>query len=524
LTTADGKVQYSTFSTAGSYLSASNQRILGLGKQDSIREIRIRWPSGIEQAVAAPKVDHYLKVVEAVPVDSSPALSGAVGKSSRPVEVADLSSPRPIPEHVVSSALPPQLSLGLQNTPSPDPTTDSKALAMAKYRSAESLLKQNKVPQATEALNTAIQLQPNFVEAHFALAVILALQGKEHYGTAIDHFLTVLQLDPNHVDARINLGKLLEQEGDFEGAAAALKEALPLAGQRADLYVMLGQDQRRAEKYSDAIQSFRRALELDPRVPGGHYGLGMTLRSLGDIPAARTEFELALKVDPADPLAHYQLGRFLILQKDLLEAARHLEESVRLKPDLADAYAKLGVVYKSLERNEEAEKAFRTAVRLNPQMEKASYGLAQLLQAEGKTEEAQKVFEHVRQLKANSSALADASSLNAMGVVRMNAGDLDEALEKFRAALALDHLYAAAAYNHGLVLARQGKATEAIDSFKEAIRLRPGFVLAHYGLGLALRLAGDPTADAQLHKAQLMQRLVPQAGNVNKTPSTEEPD
>jgi len=106
----------------------------------------------------------------------------------------------------------------------------------------------------------------------------------------------------------------------------------------------------------------------------------------------------------------------------------------------------------------------------------------------------------------------------------MNSGELDEALEKFRAALTLDPTYAAAAYNQGLVLARQGKTPEAIQSFRTAIRLRPGFVLAHYGLGLLLQLAGDPLADEQLRKAQLMKRLVPQAGDMNKTTSAEDPD
>ena len=523
LTTANDRVLYNMVSTAGSYLSANDSRVVfGIGGEQSIKEIRVQWPSGIEQVISTPKPDQFLKVVEAIP-RANPTLSGSVGKSSS-TESASPTDPGPIPVLPVSAPPAAQLSSGPQDSSPPARKADTNPAAAAKYRLAESLLKENKAAEAAEALKDAIRLQPNFTEARFALAVVLALQGKENYGTAIDHFLTVLQLDPKHVDARVNLGKLLEQEGDFEGAAAALKEALALADQRADLYVMLGQDQRRTEKYSEAIQSFRRALELDPQVPGAHYGLGMTLRSLGDVPAAGSEFELALKLNPDDALAHYQLGRFMILQKELLEAARHLEESVRLKPDLADAYAKLGVVYKSLGKNEQAEKAFRTAVRLNPQMEKAAYGLAQLLQAEGKTAEAQKAFEQVRELKANSSALADASSLNATGVVRMNSGELDEALEKFRAALTLDPTYAAAAYNQGLVLARQGKTPEAIQSFRTAIRLRPGFVLAHYGLGLLLQLAGDPLADEQLRKAQLMKRLVPQAGDMNKTTSAEDPD
>ena len=54
LTTSQGHVQYNTASTAASYLSANDRRVFfGIGKEESIQEIRIRWPSGIEQRVAS---------------------------------------------------------------------------------------------------------------------------------------------------------------------------------------------------------------------------------------------------------------------------------------------------------------------------------------------------------------------------------------------------------------------------------------------------------------------------------------
>jgi hypothetical protein len=72
------------------------------------------------------------------------------------------------------------------------------------------------------------------------------------------------------------------------------------------------------------------------------------------------------------------------------------------------------------------------------------------------------------------------------------------------------------------VLARRGKVLDAIESLRMAIRLRPGFVLAHYGLGLVLRHAGHPSADDQLRKAELIKRMSPQAGTMNRTTSPEE--
>jgi len=559
LTMESGKLHYNAVSTAGSYLSANDPRVvIGLGMEESVRQIVVRWPSGVEQVITTPKPDQYLKLVES----ASPRLArNAPTPGNSPRQGEEVSQPpwlRGTPgdsssgayDHPLTASLPrrrakteflhaflvrdgwrlekPPPAAGegearnSQTAPGKEP--DARSAALAKYRLAESLERQSKIAEAIEALRESIQLSPNFTEAHFVLGVLLARQGSEHYAAAVDQFLVVLRLNPRHLDARINLSNVLEQEGDFVAAASALKEALSIAGDRADLYVMLGQKQGGAEQYQDSIKSFRKALELDPKIPGAHYGLAMTLRSLGDLSAAQTEFEAALKLNPSDALAHYQLGRFLIQQKQPAEAAHHLEEAVRLDPQLADAYAKLGILYRSVGKNVEAEKAYRTAVRLNPKLEKACYGLAQLLQAEGKTEEAQKVFEQVRQLKASSNALAEASSLNAAGVARMNAGELDEALQKFQAARALYPTYAAAAYNQALVLARQEKTTEAIQCFKTAIQLQPGFVLAHYGLGLALRLAGDPSADEQLRKAQLMKKLVPQVGNINKTARPEDPD
>jgi hypothetical protein len=66
LTSATGKVQYAMVSTAGSYLSASDRRVyFGLGPEQAVRDIRIQWPSGIEQVVLGPKTDQILKITEA---------------------------------------------------------------------------------------------------------------------------------------------------------------------------------------------------------------------------------------------------------------------------------------------------------------------------------------------------------------------------------------------------------------------------------------------------------------------------
>jgi hypothetical protein len=66
MTTESGKVQYAVVSTAASYLSTLDGRVVfGLGSETKIKKIEINWPSGVKQSIESPKLDQYLKVEEA---------------------------------------------------------------------------------------------------------------------------------------------------------------------------------------------------------------------------------------------------------------------------------------------------------------------------------------------------------------------------------------------------------------------------------------------------------------------------
>jgi hypothetical protein len=62
--TAQGE-RYATVSTCGSYLSSSDKRVhFGLGLQSAVKEVDIRWPSGINQTLHDVKGDQVLRVDE----------------------------------------------------------------------------------------------------------------------------------------------------------------------------------------------------------------------------------------------------------------------------------------------------------------------------------------------------------------------------------------------------------------------------------------------------------------------------
>jgi hypothetical protein len=64
--TAAGE-QFGTVTTTGSYESSSDKRLhFGLGSADSVREIDIRWPSGIRQVLTNQKADAIVTITEPV--------------------------------------------------------------------------------------------------------------------------------------------------------------------------------------------------------------------------------------------------------------------------------------------------------------------------------------------------------------------------------------------------------------------------------------------------------------------------
>jgi hypothetical protein len=64
LTNTSGS-QYATVSTAGSYLSSSDKRLhFGLGSDELVKTVEVKWPSGIRQELKNVKTNQVLMVIE----------------------------------------------------------------------------------------------------------------------------------------------------------------------------------------------------------------------------------------------------------------------------------------------------------------------------------------------------------------------------------------------------------------------------------------------------------------------------
>jgi tetratricopeptide (TPR) repeat protein len=76
-------------------------------------------------------------------------------------------------------------------------------------------------PEAQQALERALQLDPNLVEAEYSLGVLFSKEGNNE--KALLHFERVLKVQPEHSKALLDAGTIYLQEGELEKASSALQ-------------------------------------------------------------------------------------------------------------------------------------------------------------------------------------------------------------------------------------------------------------------------------------------------------------
>jgi serine/threonine protein kinase/Flp pilus assembly protein TadD len=145
-----------------------------------------------------------------------------------------------------------------------------------------------------------------------------------------------------------------------------------------------------------ALEASRRALELDPDSPEAHASRGYVLGLGNHFEEARAEFETAIRLAPTLFESHYLFGRACWASGWMEEAALHFEEACRVRPEdyqapilLSSVYDTLGETAKGNEARRRGVSAARRYLQLYPTEVRALYLGAGALRVLGLEKEAQ---------------------------------------------------------------------------------------------------------------------------------------
>ncbi|MBI4247132.1 MAG: tetratricopeptide repeat protein [Candidatus Rokubacteria bacterium] len=90
-------------------------------------------------------------------------------------------------------------------------------------------------------------------------------------------------------------------------------------------------------RLSMAVQSYRLALQVEPKSLVVHYNLANALITQGQLDAARHHLEEAVRINPSYAEAHQRLGEVMAVRGDLETATIHFREAIRIRPGFAEA-------------------------------------------------------------------------------------------------------------------------------------------------------------------------------------------
>jgi tetratricopeptide (TPR) repeat protein len=128
----------------------------------------------------------------------------------------------------------------------------------------------------------------------------------------------------------------------------------------------------------EAIQSYKRAIELKPGYAEAHYGLAEAYsmyvfsaligpqESVQQVTLAVEAYKQAIRMKPDYVEAHIGLGQSYSSLKRYEEAIAAFGVAIRLNPEARDAYFSLGSTYSEMERYTEAVDAYKQVARINP--------------------------------------------------------------------------------------------------------------------------------------------------------------
>jgi tetratricopeptide (TPR) repeat protein len=246
---------------------------------------------------------------------------------------------------------------------------------------------------AVRAYQRGLAVAPGNVELLNALGFALFQQGKSR--EAVAALEKALAADPRHVKGHNNLALASIDLGELELAEAHYRESLAIQPQAA-IYNDLGFVLERQGLTEEAVEQYRKSLELDPDSASANYNLGAHLARRGDYAAAERHFRVAHEVKPSTQ-TYTGLGFALAQQGRLDEAIASLNGAIEADPKNAAAYDRLGTLLVQQGRLEEAVSAYRLLIRNLPSAA-AHQELAQVLMRLGRTDEARAEMEVAKAL------------------------------------------------------------------------------------------------------------------------------
>ncbi|MGD0820762.1 MAG: tetratricopeptide repeat protein [Desulfomonilia bacterium] len=196
---------------------------------------------------------------------------------------------------------------------------------------------------AVEYLSKGVQIDPNNMNIHNNLGLLLASMGRTD--EAIEQFQELLRLNPMDFQAHFNLGKAMLLTGKLHEAIFQLNEALLIDPHQYVVVSYLEKAKATPEKFEAELSLLNESLKSEPQNPTYHARLGDLYSQMGEYDDAIIQYQKAISIQPEYMKA--MSGLVLIYSKfqKYDQALDVLKNMQRIQPGNPEVYYNIACIY-----------------------------------------------------------------------------------------------------------------------------------------------------------------------------------
>lgn len=234
----------------------------------------------------------------------------------------------------------------------------------------------NRTRFTKQALEKAVKLSPNNVEAHMKLAELyLYVEMRQE---ALNEINAALRLDQKYPKAYFLKGMIYKEIGDTSLAFSSFMTTIEQDPKSALAYEQIGL-LFAGRKDKRAIDYYQNALRIDPKNSLTRYNLGMFYQETGSVAAAMEVYKELISIDPNYSDAYYNMGYIIYTQnKNIEKALEFFQKATITNPSYSEAFYMRGLCQEDLGKKELAIIDYKESLRLSPKFDLPKNALIRL--------------------------------------------------------------------------------------------------------------------------------------------------
>jgi tetratricopeptide (TPR) repeat protein len=218
----------------------------------------------------------------------------------------------------------------------------------------------NVLKLAIEQYERIVKIEPNNIDDRLLLGRLYRLNNDLQ--KAENELKTAVQLDPNSEEAITTLALLYSEEGDTAHALQVLS-SVSATGRSAKLYSALGTTYEQRKDYKNAIEAYKKAIQLDRDNLDAIRGLAENLLNDGQIDAALDQYKVIVDANPEDAQTYLRIAEIYRKQEKYDLALESLKKAETMVPDSMEVPYNVALVYQAQGRSDEAAKILQDLLK-----------------------------------------------------------------------------------------------------------------------------------------------------------------